>query len=188
MLEAETQRSSCGIDGRRFLRVIPACIRLSAFLEPMRTCEVASLEWIIVLKPTHEQRFRSLLSSSKAQTMRSSCSWISVCQDDYAYTSLSAMQIIRSSGVNLPAAASRASECAAVLPRSVASLSDLGADIADKEQWLNFRAALEAAGALEAEAGSVLLSGERLHGLQDCLNSFCQCICLSERLEVLSSL
>ncbi len=67
MLEAETQRSSCGIDGRRFSHVIPACIRLSAFLEPMRTCEVASLEWIIVLKPTHEQRFRSLLSSSKAQ-------------------------------------------------------------------------------------------------------------------------
>jgi len=90
------------------------------------------------------------------------------------------MQTIRSSGVNLPAAASRASDCAAVLPRSVPGLSDLGAELADKEQWLNFRAALEAAGALEAEAGSVLPSGERLHGLQDCLNCFCQCICLSE--------
>lgn len=88
------------------------------------------------------------------------------------------MQIIRSSGVNLPAAASRAAGCAAFLPRSVADLSNLGAELADEQQWLNFRAALEAAGALEAEAGSALPSGEHRDGLQDYSHCFCHRICL----------
>ena len=72
------------------------------------------------------------------------------------------MQILHSSGVPVPAAARRATECAAALPASVAAPAELGEKWADDERWLSFRAAMEAAGALATDIAATLPPGLQL--------------------------
>lgn len=61
------------------------------------------------------------------------------------------VQSLHSSGVLLPAAARRAAECAAALPAAVAARTASGHYWADNERCLDFRVAMETAGALATD-------------------------------------